>query len=130
MKLWQSILLLGMLTACSGRSDPFYDENAGYKPSTVNNDFIVPLQAESEETKFSNPNILKGLKYNLKDVGGLQGLYPPMHYFEELERLGWMEQKEERMGHAHFFKKETTVMSVIVKEDFFHVYEMKKTKQK
>ncbi|WP_138752658.1 hypothetical protein [Paenibacillus sinopodophylli] len=124
-----SVLLFIMLTACSGTAESSYDENAGHKPSTINTDFIVPAQAEPEETEFGNPHILKGMKYNLKNFGGMQGLYSPMSYFEELEKQGWMEQKEERMGHVHFFKKEKTVMMVIIKEDFFHVYEMKKTTQ-
>ncbi|KRE24901.1 hypothetical protein [Paenibacillus sp. Soil522] len=108
------------------RSPSTYEREAGYKKSAINEDFIVPTNAEQQEIDFDNPNILKGSKYKLKDIGGEQGLYPPLRYFQELEKSGWGELKDKRMGHVHFFKKDKTVISVVVKEDFIEVYEMKK----
>lgn len=126
LKFWFTILLLGILTACASTDASTYETEAGYKKSAVNEDFIVPINAEQQEVDFDNPNILKGSKYILKGIGGDQGLYPPLRYFQELEKSGWGELKDKRMGHVHFFKKNETVISVVVKEDFIIVYEMKK----
>ena len=126
LKIWGIILLIGMTTACANTGEPAYDAAAGYKPSAVNEQFVVPLLTEQEPFTFSNPNILKGSTYKLKGIGGEQGLYPPLAYFEELSRLGWVELEDKRLGHAHFFIKNHTVISVIVKEDFIQVYELKK----
>lgn len=126
LKLWFSILMIGILTACASTDAPTYDSESGYKKSIVNEDFVVPINAEQQEIDFGNPNILKGLRYNLKNIGGDQGLYPPLRYFQELEKSGWGELKDNRMGHAHYFEKDETVISVVVNEDFIIVYEMKK----
>lgn len=126
LKFWFSLLLLGMVTACASTDTPSYEAEAGYKKSVVNENFFVPINAVQEETEFDNPNILKGSKYNLNNIGGDQGLYPPLQYFQDLEKSGWGELKDKRMGHTHFFEKDETVISVVVNEDFIKVYEMKK----
>lgn len=125
-KFWSIILLIGITTACANTGVPSYDATAGYKPSAVNEQFVVPLHAEQQPSTFSNPNILKGSTYHLKGIGGEQGLYPPLAYFEELSSLGWNELEDKRLGHTHFFSNNQTVISVVIKEDFIQIYELKK----
>ncbi|WP_054956943.1 DUF4179 domain-containing protein [Paenibacillus dakarensis] len=71
-----------------------------------------------------NPNIRMGVKYELENIGGEQGLYPPMEYFEQLEADGWSEVEDKRLGHMHFFEKEGSVSAIEVREDFIVIYEM------
>lgn len=127
-KCWLTTFMIVItLTACSSASVPKYDETAGYKKSAINEDFIVPVNAKEQPLVFENPNILKGVKYNLHNIGGEQGLYPPMQYFRDLAQAGWEELKDERMGHVHFFRKTDKVISVVLKEDAFEVFEMRST---
>ena len=114
-------LLLLCLVGCSSS----YDEITSYKKSGINEDFPVPANAESSEAQFENPYIKKGEKYSLKNIGGEQGLYPPSDYFEEINIWGWEELKEEQMGQAHFFRKGNTIISIVIKEDYCELYEMK-----
>jgi hypothetical protein len=118
-------LIVGTLTACGISNVYKYDAESGYKKSAINEEFIVPNNAQGQAVEFDNPNITKGVKYNLNDIGGDQGLYPPMRYFQDLEKLGWKEINDKRMGHVHYFQKGDTVISVIIKEDFFELYELK-----
>ena len=78
-------LLLILVAGCS----PSYDEDAGYEKSIINENFPVPANAEQVEAEFANPNIEKGVKYNLQEIGIHQGLYPPERYFQEIEKWGW-----------------------------------------
>ena len=110
-----------LLAGCSS-SDV---EITSYKESGVNEDFPVPSKAKVSEVQFNNPHIKKGEKYTLRNIGGKQGLYPPADYFEQISLEGWEELKEERMGHVHFFQKEDTVISLVIKEDYFELFEMK-----
>ena len=115
-------LLLILVAGCS----PSYDEDAGYEKSIINESFPVPANAEQVEAEFANPNIEKGVKYNLPKIGGHQGLYPPERYFQEIEKWGWDQLTDKQMGDVHFFKRGETVISVVIKENSFEVYEMKK----
>ena len=89
------------LAGCSSS----YEEITSYKESKINEDFPVPSKAKVSEGQFNNPHIKKGEKYNLKNIGGKQGLYPPADYFEQISLEGWRELEEEKMGHVYFFKK-------------------------
>ncbi|WP_029192805.1 hypothetical protein [Paenibacillus harenae] len=120
-----SFMFLLMLIGCSQAGSQTYDHELGYKKSDVNEQFLVPGNAEQQEANFNNPNYLKGAKYKLINVGGSQGLYPPHPYFQELEKSGWSELEDKRMGHVHFFSNGDTIMSVVIKQDFFEVYELK-----
>ncbi|NEU32041.1 hypothetical protein GN156_14860 [bacterium LRH843] len=114
-------LLIMLFVGCS----PTYEENIGYKKSTINENFPIPDKVELVNADFDNPNIKKGVKYLLNNIGGTQGLYPPKRYFQEIEKWGWEELTDKQMGHVHFFKQGEAVISVVVKEDHFEVYEMK-----
>ncbi|KAB7705967.1 hypothetical protein F9802_12950 [Bacillus aerolatus] len=120
-KLLSLFVLLTLIVGCS----PSYDETGGYKESTINKDFPVPANAEPGEANFGNPNIEKGVKYKLKNIGGEQGLLPPQRYFQEIEKLGWKEEKDKQMGSVHFFKKDDTVIAVEIEENSFDLYQLK-----
>ena len=113
--------LLLCLVGCSSPQN----EISSYKKAGINEDIPVPANAESSKVKFDNPNINKGEKYSLENIGGEQGLYPPNEYFEEIKNWGWEELKTEQMGHVHFFSKGDTIISIVINEDNFHLYEMK-----
>lgn len=113
-------LLLLWMVGCSSSQN----EINGYKKSGINDEIPVPTNAESGKVKFDNSNIKKGEKYSLKNIGGEQGLYPPHEYFEEIKDWGWEELQSEQMGHIYFFKKGNTIISLEIKEDYFHLYEM------
>ena len=114
-------LMLLWLVGCSSSNN----EISSYKKAGINEDIPVPANAESSKVKFDNPTIKKGEKYSLENIGGEQGLYPPNEYFEEIKKWGWEELKSEQMGHVHFFSKGDTIISIDIKEDSFHLYEMK-----
>ncbi|RPK30052.1 hypothetical protein EDO6_00678 [Paenibacillus xylanexedens] len=94
----------------------------------MNPDIPVPTNAKLiENIAYSDhPTLKKGVKYELKHIGGEQGLYPPMDYFQKLADTGWVELEEERLGHVHFLKKDTTVIAIEIREDTFQITEMVK----
>lgn len=47
-----------------------------------------------------------------------------MDYFQKLADTGWVELEEERLGHVHFLKKDTTVIAIEIREDTFQITEM------
>lgn len=121
------VLILGIcfyLYLENSKQTTFGDEIVSYKKSGINEDFPVPANAESSKVQFDNPSIKKGEKYRLKNIGGEQGLYPPSDYFEEITMWGWELLKEDQMGHANFFKKGKTIISIVIHENDFELYEM------
>ncbi|MFC4408874.1 hypothetical protein ACFOZY_00350 [Chungangia koreensis] len=114
-----------VMSACSEQSqvNP-HVEIDGYEESEINEDIPVPADAEVSEVEFSNPNIKEGKKYTLENIGGEQGLYPPLNYFDEMKNWGWEELKDERKGHVHFFRKEDQIISIEISEDYVNLYEM------
>ncbi len=117
--------LLLLVVLCLVGCSPSGDKNVSYKKAGINEEFPVPANAKSSDVQFDNPTIKKGEKYQLKNIGGEQGLYPPSEYFEEINSWGWELLKEEQMGQANFFKKGTTIISIVIHEDDFELYEMK-----
>lgn len=115
------VICLMLLFGCS----PPINETTIYKKAGINEEVPVPANAKSSTDQFDNPNIKKGEKYILKNIGGEQGLYPPKEYFEEIKNWGWEELKSEQNGHVHFFSEEGTIISIVIKEDYFQLYEMK-----
>lgn len=76
------------------------------------------------QTNTGNQNIKISVRYELENIGGEQGLYPPNEYFQQLKAGGWSEIEEERVGHVHFFEKEDAVIAIEVREDWIDIYEM------
>ncbi|AJS58751.1 hypothetical protein [Paenibacillus sp. IHBB 10380] len=120
-----AFMLLPLLIFANG-CRPSNDEEIGYKESSINDEIPIPKNAKQIEitTNSSNPNIKIGVRYELKNIGGEQGLYPPKSYFQKLKDLGWMELEEKRMGHVQFFKKDDTVIAIEIHEDTINIYEM------
>ncbi|RAW17250.1 hypothetical protein DC345_09210 [Paenibacillus taichungensis] len=118
-------ILLSSLLLTSGCTPSTY-EITGYTGSSINDEIPVPVNAKqvSLTTHSDNPNIQKGIKYELKYIGGEQGLYVPSDYFEKLSEAGWVEVEEERMGNIHFFLKSNTVIAIEIQEDTFDIFEM------
>ncbi|RAJ01336.1 hypothetical protein DET54_102827 [Paenibacillus pabuli] len=119
-------ILLSLLLLISGCTPSTY-EITGYTGSSINNEIPVPVNAKqlSVTTHSDNPNIQTGIKYELKHIGGEQGLYVPSDYFEKLFEAGWVEVEEERMGHVHFLKKRDTIIAIEIQEDTFEIFEMR-----
>ncbi|MEC0128107.1 hypothetical protein [Paenibacillus pabuli] len=118
-------ILLPLLLFSSGCTPSTY-EITGYTGSAINDEIPVPMNAKqlSITTYSDNPNMKTGIKYELKHLGGEQGLYVPSDYFEKLSAAGWVELEEERMGHVHFLKKSDTVIAIEIREDTFEIVEM------
>lgn len=119
------LFIICLLFLCLGGCSSTNEEITSYIKAGINEDFPVPANSESSKAKFNNIYIKTGEKYSLKNIGGEQGLYPPSDYFEEINNWGWEELEEERMGHVHFFSKGNTIISIVIKEDYFELYEMK-----
>ncbi|WJH30255.1 hypothetical protein N6H13_06105 [Paenibacillus sp. CC-CFT742] len=102
------VILLTLLLITSGCASATY-EITGYTSSSINADIPVPTNAKSLKvtTDSANPNIKISETYELEHIGGEQGLYTPADYFQKLHDEGWVELKENRMGHVHFLKKTT-----------------------
>lgn len=116
-----------VLSACSEQSQAnSHVDIDSYIKSEINEEIPVPADAVVSKVDFSNPNIKEGKKYTLENIGGEQGIYPPLNYFEEMKNWGWEELEDERMGHVHFFRKEEQIISIEIREDYFNLYEMEK----
>ncbi len=116
-------VMFALMIGCASSPKPVVINE--YKMSSVHEDFPVPEQAVEREATFGNPNITEGAKYELENIGGEQGLYPPKAYLEKINASGWTEIEEERLGHVHFFKKDDAVVALEVQEDSIGVYELK-----
>jgi hypothetical protein len=122
-----AFILLPLLIVANGCT-PSSDEEIGYKESSINDEIPIPKNAKQIEitTNSSNPNIKIGVRYELKNIGGEQGLYRPKSYFQKLTDIGWAELEDRRLGHVQFFKKDDTVIAIDIGEDTFEIYEMNK----
>lgn len=122
---WFLFILVPLLLLISGCTASTY-EITEYTGSSINNEIPVPVNAKqlSITTHSDNPNIKTGITYELKHIGGEQGLYVPSDYFEKLSEAGWVEIEEEQMGHVHFLKKSDTVIAIEIREDTFEIFEM------
>ncbi|WP_340401372.1 hypothetical protein [Paenibacillus sp. FSL H8-0079] len=124
-KIVLTLCMLPMLIWIQGCAPATY-EITGYTGSYINPDIPVPSNATLIEgiAYSDDPNLKKGANYELKHIGGEQGLYPPMDYFQKLADTGWVELEEKRMGHVHFLKKDNTVIAIEIREDTFEITEM------
>ncbi|MFX3647478.1 MAG: hypothetical protein ACE3K2_26705 [Paenibacillus sp.] len=120
-----TLCMLPLLICVQGCAPATY-EIEGYTESSINPEIPVPSNAKLiENIAYSDhPTFKEGVKYELKHIGGEQGLYPPMDYFQKLADAGWMELEEERLGDVHFLKKDTTVIAIEIREDSFQITEM------
>lgn len=111
-----------LVTGCTSSTQEVQE----YGVSSINAEIPIPKKAKEIEvtTTSSNPNIKIGVKYELDNIGGEQGLYRPDHYFNKLEDAGWVELEDKRLGHVQFFKKEDTVIAISIHENTFDIHEM------
>ena len=111
-----------LVTGCTSSTQEVHE----YGVSSINAEIPIPKKAKEIEvtTTSSNPNIKIGVKYELDNIGGEQGLYRPDHYFNKLEDAGWVELEDKRLGHVQFFKKEDTVIAISIHENTFDIHEM------
>ncbi|MEC0201991.1 hypothetical protein P4H39_05055 [Paenibacillus lautus] len=127
MKKYRTVFMMLPIILLAIGCTPRYEEPVdGYKPSSVYDDFPIPESAALLQTipEPENPNIDNGAKYEVKGIGGEQGLATPVRYFHEIQAAGWTELEVKRMGHVHFFQKDDTVIALEVREDSLEVYEM------
>ncbi|MGG4398879.1 hypothetical protein ABEW61_02030 [Paenibacillus amylolyticus] len=124
-KILLTLFMLPLLIWVQGCTPATY-EIEGYTASSMNPDIPVPTNAKLIEniTYSDDPNLKKGANYEMKHIGGEQGLYPPMDYFQKLADTGWVELEEKRLGHVHFLKKDTTVIAIEIREDTFQITEL------
>lgn len=122
---WFLFMLVPLLLLTSSCTASTY-EITGYTGSSINNEIPVPVNAKQLNlTAYSdNPNYKAGIKYELKHIGGEQGLYVPSDYFEKLSEAGWVELEEERLGDVHFLKKSDTIIAIVFQENTFEIVEM------
>ncbi|PQP82328.1 hypothetical protein C0Q44_12765 [Paenibacillus sp. PCH8] len=119
------LCMLPLLIWIQGCAPATY-EIEGYTGSSINPDILVPSNAKFIETKVysDHPTLKEGATYELKHIGGEQGLYPPTDYFQKLRDTGWVELEEERLGHVHFLEKDDTVIAIEIREDNFEIFTM------
>ncbi|ACX66554.1 MULTISPECIES: hypothetical protein [Bacillales] len=121
-----AIIVLPLFLLAVGCTPRYEEPVDGYKPSSVDDDFPIPESAALMKTipEPENPNIDNGAEYEVKGIGGEQGLATPKRYFQEIQAAGWTQLEEKQMGHVHFFQKDDTVIALEVREDSLTVYEM------
>ncbi|OME06548.1 hypothetical protein BSK64_10520 [Paenibacillus odorifer] len=112
------------VTGCTSSAQ----EEQEYGVSSINAEIPIPKNAKEIEvtTTSSNPNIKIGVKYELDNIGGEQGLYRPDGYFNKLNDAGWIELEDKRLGHVQFFEKKDTVIAIEIHQDTFDIHEMNK----
>jgi len=112
------------VTGCTSSTQ----EEQEYGVSSINAEIPIPKKAKEIEvtTTSSNPNIKIGVKYELDNIGGEQGLYRPDGYFNKLNDAGWIELEDKRLGHVQFFEKKDTVIAIEIHQDTFDIHEMNK----
>ncbi|WP_426334458.1 hypothetical protein ACN9MH_09765 [Paenibacillus silvae] len=99
-------------------------EIKGYTLSALHKDIPVPANAKLIESKAysDHPTLELSETYELKHIGGEQGLYPPVDYFQKLHDAGWVELKEERLGHMHILNKGDVRVAIEIRENTFQLF--------
>ncbi|WKL01025.1 hypothetical protein Q0F98_29785 [Paenibacillus amylolyticus] len=126
-KIILTLCMLPLLIWVQGCAPATY-EIEGYTASSMNPDIPVPTNAKLIEniTYSDDPNLKKGAKYELKHIGGEQGLYPPMDYFQKLADTGWVRIGGRTTGACTFSEKDITLIAIEIQEDSFQITEMVK----
>ena len=121
MKRMIGMLILGvvLLSGCSYT----FSHDDGYRMAVINEGFPVPKNAYEVKPEDCTTEIAKSAKYKMKDIGDEEGT-PPDDYLEEIEKWGWKEMVEARVGNVHYFKKNGKIMSLIIQQNVFDVFEM------
>ncbi|MDW0110071.1 hypothetical protein [Sporosarcina aquimarina] len=120
MKRMAGILILGMLlSGCSYT----YSHDDGYRMAVINEGFPVPKNAYEVRPEDCTTEIAKSAKYKMKNIGDEEGT-PSDDYLHEIEKWGWEEIEEARVGNVHYFKKNKKIISLIIQRDIFDVFEM------
>lgn len=119
-----SVLLLLFFIFWTQRFTNSTYEIKGYVSSSLHKDIPVPANAKLiESAAYSDhPTQSRSETYELKHIGGEQGLYPPEDYFQKLHEVGWTELKEERMGHVHVLNKGDVRIAIEIREDTFQIF--------
>lgn len=119
-----SVLLIIFFMVWTQRHTNSTYEIKGYVSSALHRDIPVPANAKLiESAAYSDhPTQSRSETYELKHIGGEQGLYPPEDYFQKLHEAGWTELKEERMGHIHVLNKEEVRIAIEIREDTFQIF--------
>ncbi|WOV87196.1 hypothetical protein QWT69_15250 [Sporosarcina oncorhynchi] len=100
-----------------------YTEQDGYRMAVINEGFPVPKNAYEVKAEDCTTVIAKSAKYKLKGIGDEEGT-PPEDYLEEIQRWGWTELEDKRVGNVHYFEKKGKIMSLIIGPNIFDVFEM------
>ena len=106
----------------SGCAYTFAHED-GYRMAVINEGFPVPTNAYEVKPEDCTTEIAKSAKYKMKNIGDEEGT-PPTNYLEEIEKWGWEELMDARVGNVHYYKKGNKIISLIIQRDVFDVFEM------
>nr|WP_154983089.1 hypothetical protein [Paenibacillus xylanexedens] len=119
-----SVLLLLFFIFWTQRFTNSTYEIKGYVSSSLHKDIPVPANAKLiESAAYSDhPTQSRSETYELKHIGGEQGLYPPEDYFQKLHEVGWTELKDEQMGNVHILNKEDVRIAIEIQEDTFQIF--------
>ncbi|GKV54955.1 hypothetical protein NCCP2222_09020 [Sporosarcina sp. NCCP-2222] len=114
-----AVLSAIVLTGCSYE----YANEDGYRMVVINEGFPVPKNAYEIKPEDCTTEIAKSAKYKLKNIGDAEGT-PPAEYLAEIEKWGWTELTDKRIGHTHYYEKEGKIISLIIQKNVFDVFEM------
>ncbi|QTD39699.1 hypothetical protein [Sporosarcina sp. Te-1] len=108
-----------VLTGCSYE----YTDEDGYRMAVINEGFPVPKNAYELRPEDCTTEIAKSAKYKLNNIGDAEGT-PPDEYLAEIEKWGWTELMDKRLGNVHYYEKEGKIISLIIQKNVFDVFEM------
>ncbi|MCG3086863.1 hypothetical protein [Sporosarcina cyprini] len=114
-----AVLSAIVLTGCSYE----YANEDGYRMAVINEGFPVPKNAYEVKPEDCTTEIAKSAKYKLKNIGDAEGT-PPAEYLAEIEKWGWTELTDKRIGNTHYYEKEGKIISLIIQKNVFDVFEM------
>ncbi|WP_197479966.1 hypothetical protein [Paenibacillus swuensis] len=90
-----------------------------YKPSALHSEFPVPAAAKPTNHKSNNPDI-RYIRYTFEGVRDESSIPPA--YVTEIERRGWVEDKDAQMGGLRVFEKTGMKINFVQSTDFFTLF--------